>query len=76
MIHDEYDPVIDFSWFWFIGKKKLGLSFKETGRLTLWMFNKLYGHYKDDWDLEMRLRNANMTYKEAYIKSQKDEEWI
>lgn len=40
------------------------------------MFNKLYGHYKDTWDLEMRLKNANMTYEEAYIKSMKDEEWI
>lgn len=40
------------------------------------MFNKLYGHYKNNWDLEMRLSNANMTYREAYIKSQKDEEWF
>ena len=76
MIHDEYDPVIDFSWFWFIGKTKLGLSFKETGRLTLTMFNRLYGHYKDVWDLEMRLSNGNMTYAEAFAKSQRDEEWF
>ena len=40
------------------------------------LFNKLYGHYKDDWDLEMRLRNTNMTYAEAYKKSQKEEEWF
>lgn len=40
------------------------------------MFNKLYEHYKDNWDMEMRLSQANMTYKEAYIKSQKDEEWL
>ena len=76
MIHDEYDPVIDFSWFYYIGKTKLGLSFKETGRLTLTMFNKLYGHYKDNWDLELRLFHANMTYKDAFVKSQQDEEWF
>lgn len=76
MIQDEYEPVIDFSWFLFIGKTRLGLSFKETGRLTLTMFNKLYGHYKDMWDMEMRLTKANMTYAEAFVKSQRDEEWL
>lgn len=40
------------------------------------MFNKLYGHYKNMWDLEMRLTQNNMTYAEAYVKSQKDEEWF
>lgn len=40
------------------------------------MFNKLYGHYKDNFDMEMRLKNANMTYKEAFVKSQQDEEWF
>ncbi len=40
------------------------------------MFNKLYGHYKDVWDMEMRFSKANMTYAEAHIKSQKDEEWF
>lgn len=68
--------MIDFSWFYFIGKAKLGLSFKETGRLTLTMFNRLYGHYKTVWSIEMRLTQANMTYEEAFIKSQQDEEWF
>lgn len=40
------------------------------------MFNKLYGHYKADWDLEMRLTKHDMTYSEAYAKSMKDEEWF
>ena len=44
--------------------------------MTLTMFNKLYGHYKDMWDMEMRLTQANMTYAEAYAKSQQDEEWF
>jgi hypothetical protein len=61
---------------YFIGKAKLGLSFKETGRLTIKMFNKLYGHYKDNWDFEMRLTQSNMTYREAHLKSQQDEEWF
>ena len=60
----------------FIGKTKLLLSFKETGRLTLREFNKLYQHYKDDFDLEMRLKNSNTTYAEAYKKAEADEEWI
>lgn len=40
------------------------------------MFNKLYGHYKDNWSYEMKLLNANMTYEEAYIKSQQEQEWL
>jgi hypothetical protein len=77
VIHDEVeDPVIDFTWFWFIGKTKLGLSFKQTGWLTLAMFSKLYQHYKNNFDTEMRLTKANMTYAEAEIKSQKEEEWF
>lgn len=77
MIHEDEDPCpIDFSWYLYIGKTKLGLSFKETGRLTLTMFNKLYGHYKDDFDFEMRLWKSNTTYEEAFQRSQKDEEWF
>lgn len=67
---------IDFTWFYFIGKAKLNLSFKETGRLTMTMFFKLYQHYKDTFDLEMRLRNANMTYADAYDNAEKAEEWF
>lgn len=67
---------IDFSWFYFIGKVKLGLTFKDTGRLTLTLFNKLYSHYKADWDLEMKLRASRTTYEQAYIKTQKAEEWL
>lgn len=40
------------------------------------MFNRLYAHYKSNFDLEMRLKNANMTYAEAFAKSQKAEEWF
>ena len=74
-IIDEPEP-IDFTWFYFIGKKKLNLSFHETGRLTLKMFGILYKHYKDDWDLEMKLRRSETTYHQAYLQAQKDEEWL
>ena len=78
MIHEDEDEnsAIDFSWFYFIGRAKLGLSFKETGKLTLTMFYKLYGHYKDNWGMEMKLAKANMTYQEAWDKSQQEEEWL
>lgn len=39
-------------------------------------FFKLYGHYKDQWDVEMRLWKANLTYGEWYAQSQKSEEWF
>lgn len=68
--------MIDFSWFRFIGTAKLGLSYREVGRLTLSLFNKLYMHYKNTFDFEMRLFKANMTYEEAYTQSQKSEEWF
>ena len=59
-----------------MSKAKLNLSFKETGRLTLYMFNKLYEHYKTNFDIEMRLYKSNTTYSEAFIKAQEDEEWF
>lgn len=78
MIHDEddTDPVIDFSWFYYIGRAKFGLSFNETGRLTLTTFYQLYKHYKDTFDLEMRLKNANVTYADAIARSRKSDEWF
>ena len=68
--------MIDFSWFYFIGKAKLNLSFKETGRLTLVMFNKLYQHYKNTYDNELILQRQRMTYAEAWEEQQKAEEWF
>jgi hypothetical protein len=52
------------------------LTYKETGRLTVKTFLKLYQHYKDDFDVELRLKNNNMTYEELYNKSQQSEEWF
>ena len=58
-----------------MGRAKFGLTFQDTGKLTLTAFNKLYGHYKNDFDLEMRLTAANTTYAEAHKKAQKDDDW-
>lgn len=77
MIHEEeQDLPINFTWFYFIGKVKFHMSFKEVGRLTLTTFNSLYQCYKDDFDLEMRLKASNTTYAEAFAKSQQDDEWF
>lgn len=77
MIPDEVEPeVIDFTWFYFVGKRCLNLSIKEIGRMTVKTFMRFYQHYKDNWDVEMRLTNANMTYKEAAEKAKKSEEWF
>lgn len=72
---EEYEPT-DFSWFYFIGCAKLGLTIKEVGRLTVSMFSRLYSHYKDTWSFEMRMTNQNMTYSEAIAKAQKAQEWF
>ena len=78
MIPDEEDvnPVIDFSWFYFIGRTKLGLTYRETGRITMTLFNKLYAHYKNAFDYELRLRQTNTTYEEAALRAQKELEWF
>ena len=50
--------------------------FKEVGRMTITTFNKLYKHYRDTFDLELRLRNSNTTYAEAYRKAQEQDRWL
>ena len=44
--------------------------------MTVTLFNKLYGHYCNNFDMEMRLRNANMTYEEAKNKAREKEDWF
>lgn len=55
---------------------KLGMTYKEAGRLTMRKFNRLYDAYKLNFDLELRLLLSRTTYGEAYKKSLKDEEWL
>jgi hypothetical protein len=52
------------------------LTDKEVGRLTLTSFHKLYKHYKNNFDIEMLLKTKGMTYEQAFLKSQEDEEWL
>ena len=54
----------------------MGLKMKEVGHLSLTIFNRLYKNYKNEFDKELGLRRANMTYAEAYRQAQKDEEWL
>jgi hypothetical protein len=68
--------LIDFTWFYFIGRTKLNLTFKEVGRMTLRTFNKFYKCYKDNFDLEMRLKLSNTTYAELNKKSEEQQEWL
>lgn len=72
---DEPKP-IDFSWYYFIGSAKLNLTLKETGRLTVTMFNHLFKHYRDMFDVEMRLKSSNTTYEDAYKRQNQEDEWF
>jgi len=72
---DEPEPM-DFSWFYLIGSTKFNLSIKEVGRLTLRMFGRFYTHYKNDFDLELKLWKSNTTYADAHKQQQQDEEWF
>lgn len=56
--------------------KKIGLTRKETGRLTLRLFNRLYRHYKDDFDAELRMTRAGVTYDDLRREEQASEEWL
>lgn len=52
------------------------MTYKEVGKLTLRTFNRLYQHYKNDFDLEMKLKQANVTYKELEERQLANEEWF
>lgn len=76
MIHEEVsDPTINFSWFKFIGRKKLALTNQEVGRLTLREFNREYQLYKDDFDMELCLKLSHTTYAKAKEQQYKAEDW-
>lgn len=54
----------------------MNLSFKETGRLTIRLFLKLYQHYKDDWDKEMIMKASNTTYKKLKEKANESDRYF
>ncbi len=68
--------MIDFSWFYFIGLTRLGLTIREIGHLSVRLFMRLYGHYQTTWSREMKLTQANMTYAEFNKKQQEAEDWF
>lgn len=76
MIFD-YDPAVNFAWYYFMGRTRLGLSSdKEVGRLTLRRFRGLYQAYKDTFDIETQLRAGGSTYSKLEAKAESDEEWF
>lgn len=76
MIFD-YNPTINFAWYYFIGRARLGLSSdKEVGRLTFRRFWALYQAYKDTFDTETMLRASWSTYAKLKAQSESDEEWF
>lgn len=76
MIFD-YDQTINFAWYYFMGRTRLGLSSdKEVGRLTLRRFRGLYQAYKDTFDIETQLRTSGSTYASIEAKAESDEEWF
>lgn len=44
--------------------------------MTLTLFNKLYDHYKNNFDFEMMLFKTGTTHREAYKKSQESDKWF
>lgn len=76
MIFD-YDPTINFAWYYFMGRTRLGLSSdKEVGRLTLRRFRSLYQAYKDTFDIETQLRASGTTYAKLEAQERQEEEWF
>lgn len=78
MIHDDEDgdDPVALSWIYYICRAKLCLTDKETGRLTLTRFFALYKAYKDTFDLEMRLKNANVTYADVTARAARSDRWF
>ena len=52
------------------------LSTKETGRLTMYKFNRLYQNYKDIFDTELMLMHTGKTYAKLKQETEKQEEWF
>ena len=71
------DPTIDFAWYLFIGRARLGLSSdREVMRLTLNDFMRRYRAYQNVFDVENMLRANNTTYAAMKAKQEREEEWF
>lgn len=40
------------------------------------MFFRLFQHYKDDFDREMQMQRAGVTYAALKARAQRDETWL
>ena len=54
----------------------MGFTEKEIGRMTLRKFMRLYGHYKNTFDLELQLTKRGITYNKLAEIQMQDEEWL
>ena len=72
---DEIEP-LDFSWIVFVGLKNLNLKPKETMRLTLVQFARLYKHYKNQFDTELSLLLTHTTYAQAARRAARNEDYF
>lgn len=55
-----------------MGCSIFGLQKKEVGRMTINLFYKLYGHYKNLHDFNL----SKLTYPELEQKQIESEEWL
>jgi len=60
----------------FVGLKNLNLKPKETMRLTLKQFARLYQHYKNQFDTEMSLWLSHTTYAQAARRAARNEDYF
>ena len=44
--------------------------------MTLRKFNKLYNHYKDNFDFELYLKTKGITYAQNSKMAMQEEEWL
>jgi hypothetical protein len=54
----------------------MGLTFRETGRLTVRKFYHLYDAYKQNFDLELSLLLSRKLYRQIDEESIDSEDWI
>lgn len=52
------------------------MTIKQTGRLTFRLFSKLYQHYKDTFDMEMKMQRNGITYRQLAEQAETEEEWF
>lgn len=44
--------------------------------MTFRMWDKLYTHYKNDFDMELMMKHTGTTYKKLRAKARKRNEWF